>query len=188
MAIASKILITGGMRSGKSRFALSLANASGRPKVFLATAESFDAEMSQRIQRHRQERDPAFLTLEEPLHVGEALASVSPDSVVIIDCLSLWLNNLLFYGEGDETKVQEHVSAFVKSVKNSKVQLIVVSNETGCGTIPANELSRRYIEHLGLLNQRIAALSDQVILMTAGLPLWVKGLPLPAAGTVSYLQ
>ena len=170
-----KILITGGVRSGKSRFALLLAKEFTQPKIFLATAQAFDDEIKKRIGRHQEERDENFSTLEEPLYLSKALASAAPNSVIVIDCLTLWLNNLFFHFKEDEIRVMEQIDLFIKSLENATSHVIIISNESGWGIIPTNQLSRQFIERMGFLNQRIAAISDEVILIAAGLPLWVKG-------------
>ena len=175
MSEGRKILITGGVRSGKSRFALSLAKASAQPKIFLATAQLFDSEMAKRIECHQKERDGKFSTVEEPLYLSKAVDGLLANSVVIIDCLTLWLNNLLFHFKDDEKRIQEQIALFIKSFRSSPANIIIVTNETGWGIMPVNELSRQYIEKAGALNQEIAAISDEVVLMVSGVPLWAKG-------------
>lgn len=168
-------MITGGVRSGKSRFALSLANEFVQPKIFVATAQAFDPEMKIRIERHQKERSASFSTVEEPLYLSKSIDNLPPGSVAIIDCLTLWLNNLLFHFKDEETRIAEQINLFIRSFKNSPANIIVITNETGWGIVPGNELSRQYIEKAGLLNQEIAAISDEVILMVSGLPVWMKG-------------
>lgn len=170
-----KILITGGVRGGKSRFALSLAKKFSRPKIFLATAKASDEEMKKRIKRHQKERDKSFSTLEVPLYLSKALDRVPAGSVVVIDCLTLWLTNLFFHFKEDEILIGKQIDLFTKSLEKISSHVIIVSNEVGWGIIPINRLSRRFIEKIGFLNQRIAVLSDEVILVVSGLPLWMKG-------------
>lgn len=157
-------LITGGVKSGKSAKALELGLAFAEPRFFLATAEPIDGEMEERIARHRAERAGRFQTIEEPLAVPEALKER-----MVLDCIPLWLNNLFFYrkGEGVELAGEALVSRLPRDI-------VIVTNEVGLGFVPADPLSRKYGEALGRLNVRLAAACDQVILMVAGLPLYLK--------------
>ncbi len=175
MSNPRKILITGGVRNGKSRFALDLAKDFHQPKVFLATAQAFDDEIKKRIERHQKERDESFSTLEEPLYLGKVMLGLPPNSVVVIDCLTLWLNNLFFHFKDDEFRIMEQIDLFIESLSNFSSNVIMITNETGWGVIPTNPLSRQFIERAGLLNQRTAAISDEVILIISGLPHWMKG-------------
>ena len=175
MTKTRKILITGGVRSGKSRLALSLAKEFIEPRIFIATAQAFDPEIKKRIERHQKERGADFSTREEPLYLSTAVDSLPPNSIAVIDCLTLWLNNLLFHFKNDDIRITEQINLFIKSFRNSPANIIVITNETGWGIIPVNELSRQYIEKTGLLNQEIAAISNEVILTVAGLPHWMKG-------------
>ena len=175
MTKGRKIFITGGVRSGKSRLALSLANKFSRPRIFIATAQPFDPEIKKRIQHHQAERGKNFSTREVPLYLSKAVESLPPKSVSIIDCLTLWLNNLLFHFKNDERRVTQEIDCFTQSLERSPSQIICISNETGWGIIPPNKLSRQFIEKMGCINQKAAAASDEVILMVAGLPHWLKG-------------
>ena len=175
MTKARKILITGGVRSGKSRFALFLTREFAQQKIFIATAQPFDPEIKKRIERHQEERGKSFSTLEEPLYLSKAMDSLPPNGVAVIDCLTLWLNNLLFHFKDNENRVTEQIDLLINSLETSLSTVIVITNETGWGIIPTNKLSRQFIEKMGLINQRIAANSDEVILLVAGLPYWMKG-------------
>ncbi len=170
-------LILGGIKSGKSRYALELARERQLegPIGFIATAEPFDEDMKTRIRRHQQERDSRFFTIEEPLYLSRAAADGWQKSPrLVADCLTLWLNNLLFHFS-DPEKIQNETAAFLQAAAERKGHLILVSNETGSGLVSENALSRRYIDALGNLNQQIARISDEVILMTAGIPRLIKG-------------
>jgi adenosylcobinamide kinase/adenosylcobinamide-phosphate guanylyltransferase len=162
-----RTLITGGIKSGKSRFALELASAFPSPRRFLATAEAFDDEMRDRIARHKAEREGLFETVEEPLRVHEALADR-----MILDCVPLWLNNMMYYGK--ESEIEPTLDALVAGLPGD---MVIVTNEVGMGFVPADALSRRYGVLLGRANARLAAACDAVVLMVAGVPLWVKGRP-----------
>ncbi|MDX9827034.1 MAG: bifunctional adenosylcobinamide kinase/adenosylcobinamide-phosphate guanylyltransferase [Spirochaetia bacterium] len=160
-----RTLITGGVKSGKSSFALSLAEEFSEPRYFLATAEAFDDEMKARIARHKEERAERFTTIEEPLEIAQKLREN-----IILDCLPLWLNNMFHYGR--ESSLDKSVDSLIAKLPEN---IVLVTNEIGMGFIPADPLSRRYGDALGRLNARIATSCDRVILMVAGQPLVVKG-------------
>jgi adenosylcobinamide kinase / adenosylcobinamide-phosphate guanylyltransferase len=167
-------LITGGSRSGKSSYALSLARPYKKP-IFLATAEPFDGEMSDRIRRHQAERGDTFITIEEPVELAKALASLPAGTeVVLIDCLTVWLGNLM-HKQGLREEPYAEVEALYVFLKNPPCDLIFVTNEVGSGIIPADALTRAYRDHAGWLNQEVARRADQVVLVTCGLPLTLKG-------------
>ncbi|HET7838284.1 MAG TPA: bifunctional adenosylcobinamide kinase/adenosylcobinamide-phosphate guanylyltransferase [Rectinemataceae bacterium] len=159
-----RTLITGGVKSGKSRHALELAMEFPEPRRFLATAEAFDDEMRGKIARHRLERSDNFETIEEPIDIHERLAER-----MVLDCLPLWLNNLIHYGRESEFEVI--LSALIGRLPRD---IVIVSNEVGMGFVPADALSRRYGVLLGTANARLAAVCDSVVLMVAGVPLRVK--------------
>lgn len=160
-----RTLITGGIKSGKSSFALRLAEEFSEPRYFLATAEAFDDEMKARIAKHKEERAERFTTIEEPLEIDQKLSEN-----MILDCLPLWLNNMFHYGR--ESSLEKSVDSLIAKLPEN---IVLVTNEIGMGFIPADPLSRRYGDALGRLNARIAASCDRVILMVAGQPLAVKG-------------
>ena len=167
-------LITGGARSGKSSFALRLA-ASCRKRVLIATAEGSDEEMRRRIEAHRRERQTDWETVEAPLLLAEALRSVPWDTdIVIVDCLTVWLGNLLHH-LGSVSIAAPPIVALEESVAESKVELVLVTNEVGMGIVPDNSLARDFRDLAGLLNQRLASRADRVALMVSGQAMWVKG-------------
>ncbi|WP_420593516.1 bifunctional adenosylcobinamide kinase/adenosylcobinamide-phosphate guanylyltransferase [Deinococcus sp.] len=163
------VYITGGARSGKSRFAEAWAAKQSAPVTYLATAQAFDDEMRERIERHRTDRPAHWPTLEEPLNVPQALAELN--GVILLDCLSLWISNLLL-ADLDDTAILERVDALLAQA-NSKT-LILVSNEVGSGIVPDNALARRYRDLLGWGNQRAAAAASEAYLLVSGLPLRLK--------------
>lgn len=172
--------VTGGVRSGKSRYALGLAGRYER-SVLVATAEPFDDEMSERIQRHRQERGPGYPYIEEPVDLAGALHRVPPATeVAVVDCLTVWMGNLCFRKAGDCPRDLEgfpEVPGFLAAVAAASIDLVLVSNEIGLGVIAADPATRRFVELLGRLNQEVARLADRVVLLVSGLPLAVKGAP-----------
>lgn len=166
------IFVTGGARSGKSRYALGIAAGYERP-AFIATAEPFDAEMEDRIRRHREERDARFFTIEEPVDLAGALRRIPPGTdLVIIDCLTVWLGNLLHRGEADA-----EIERFLKALDDLPVPLVVVSNEVGLGGIAISPIGRIFTDLLGRLNQEVAARAARAVMMVSGLPLFLKGGP-----------
>ncbi len=170
-------LILGGARSGKSRLAERLAIASGRQVIFVATAEALDDEMSARIAHHRRHRPASWHTIEEPLRLA-ALIDRHRDSeaLLLIDCLTLWLSNLLHR----VAEPMKSIETFCRAIENCRAELLMVSNETGLGVIPGNPLSRRFVDAAGRLHQGLASRCDRVILTVAGLPHVLKGPPCDA--------
>jgi len=167
-------LILGGARSGKSRHGEALAERGSGACVYLATAEAGDAEMAARIAAHKKRRGPRWTTVEEPLDLPEALRrACAPDRTVLVDCLTLWLSNLL---GADRDPVRE-CAGLLEALPALRGPVVFVSNEVGQGVIPANPLARRFVDQAGHLHQALAAVADQVIFMTAGLPLALKGAP-----------
>jgi adenosylcobinamide kinase/adenosylcobinamide-phosphate guanylyltransferase len=168
--------VIGGARSGKSRYAQALAEGSGLQRVFVATAEALDDEMSERIARHRADRDASWRTREEPRELVRALAEeASPARVVLVDCLTLWLTNVWLAGE----PIAERIAELKAAVGNLAGPAIFVSNEVGLGVAPATTLGRDFRDLQGRLNADLAATADVVISMTAGLPMLVKPAPAP---------
>jgi len=169
------ILITGGCRSGKSRYALDYANRHFSRKLFLATCEVLDDEMAQRVENHRKTRGPEWETVEEPVEIVERIRQYGEKvEVILIDCVTLWLSNLLMKGEAD-SKVMDEVDRFVEILGQERTSFVIVSNEVGMGIVPADPLSRRFRDLAGTANQRIAHGVDTVILMVSGIPLFLKG-------------
>lgn len=180
------ILLLGGARSGKSALAERLA-AQGRRVLFVATAERSDEEMTQRIALHRSERPSHWETLEEPVEIANGIRRAgSGYDTVLVDCLTLWVSNLLERGDGAEPEpaVLERVRELVDSYEAGRARWIVVSNEVGAGIVPASGLGRRYRDVLGRVNQRMAACADKVYLVSAGLALELKALGAQPVGGV----
>lgn len=164
-------LVLGGARSGKSRLAERLALGSARTRVYLATAEAGDAEMAERIARHRAGRDEGWTTLEEPLDLVGALARLdSPGRVILVDCLTLWLSNLMHAGRDPEREAAA-LAAILGALEG---QVLAVSNEVGLGLVPETPLGRAFRDAQGRLNQAVAAVAPQVLFVAAGLPLRLK--------------
>jgi adenosylcobinamide kinase/adenosylcobinamide-phosphate guanylyltransferase len=165
-------LVLGGARSGKSAFAQGAAEAlaaDGR-LVMIATAQAFDSEMAERIARHQKDRGPAWTTLEAPLDIAGALAPLGVDDIVVVDCLTLWLSNLMLA----EQDVATAAAALVEAVGRFDGSLWLVSNEVGFGIVPDNALARRFRDEAGRLHQALAQAADAVTLVVAGLTLRLK--------------
>jgi len=164
-------LVLGGARSGKSAFAESLVLGSGLEPVYLATAQALDDEMRARIDHHRDRRGARWRLVEEPLALPDALAAHAAEGrVVLVDCLTLWLTNVLL-AERDPEREGRRLLSTLAALPGPAV---LVSNEVGQGVVPANALARRFVDEAGRLHQRVAAAADQVVLVTAGLPLRLK--------------
>ena len=167
-------LVLGGARSGKTKFAeklaLSLTKKSNKLPIYVATAQAFDTEMQERINSHKYERADRFQTLECPLGIDEPLISASNDEVILVDCLTLFVSNLLCAESFDKNKIE----LFKEAVKITKARLIIVSNETGLGVVPDNKLARQFRDVAGKLNQDIASIADRVTLIVAGLEMPLK--------------
>lgn len=165
-----RILVLGGARSGKSRFAEGLAEPF-RQRIYLATAAALDDEMRERIRQHRAERGDGWRTIEEPMAIGGIIEAPRPDDhVVLVDCLTLWLSNLLLAGEDPEAAA----AALADKVAAHTGNLVLVSNEVGLGIVPENALARRFRDAAGRLNQALAAVCSDVYLVCAGIPLKIK--------------
>lgn len=166
-------LILGGARSGKSRLAEQRAQASAGPVTYVATAQNLDGEMAARIDHHQTRRPPDWRTVEEPVDLGQCLLQIdAPGSVILVDCLTLWVSNLLCLDNGSH--FEKHKQALLTSLPQLQSDIIMVSNETGMGVVPMGELTRRFVDESGWLHQEIAALSDRVTLVVAGLPHQLK--------------
>jgi len=171
-----KTLILGGVRSGKSRLAGQLAQQNGLPVTYIATATVQDKEMEARIAAHRARRPAHWRLVEEPLRLATAVGQHSePGCCVVVDCLTLWLTNLLL--AGDETLFQAQRSALIDGLPALKGEIILVSNETNMGVMPLGELTRRYCDEAGTLHQELARHCERVVLTVAGLPHVLKGEP-----------
>jgi len=169
------ILVTGGARSGKSNFALKLAEKLEGKGLFLATAEALDEEMGQRIQRHRKQRGNRWNTIEEPIYLGKALRPIlGLYNTIVVDCLTLWMSNLLGKYLDHEEKITEVTDDFLACMVEFKGTIIVVSNEVGMGIVPSNRSTRIFRDMAGQLNQKVAQIADEVYLIVSGLPLQLK--------------
>lgn len=170
--------VTGGARAGKSLFAEQLAAAGARPVTYIATARVLDPEFATRVAHHRARRPDGWVLVEAPLELPEALRQADADGhCVLVDCLTLWLANLLCPAEGeplDAAAYAARVDALEATLRGMRAEVIIVSNEIGLGVIPLGEATRRYVDELGRLNQRIAALAARVTLVVAGLPMTLK--------------
>ena len=162
--------VLGGARSGKSRYAESLITALPPPWVYVATAEAGDDEMAERIKSHRERRGVQWRTIEAPRELAKALSACG-DGPVLIDCLTLWLSNLMLA----EANIEEETVQMEKTLVAAHGPVVLVANEVGSGIVPSYPLSRRFRDLQGVLNQRIAVRAERVILMVAGLPLLLKG-------------
>ena len=163
--------VIGGARSGKSSFALKEGSALAGKKAYVATAEALDAEMKARIEKHREERSEEWITFEEPLNIARLIEDIHEKyDVVIIDCLTVWLSNLMM----NDKNVEKEIGSFCSALDSQRSTLFIVSNELGMGIVPDNELARRFRDIAGAMNQKIASLADNVYLVTAGIPVKIK--------------
>ena len=167
-------LIIGGCRSGKSSHALELAEQIPGHKIFIATCIPQDKEMEERVLLHKKQRSRAWTTLEVPLHLPEEISKNSQrENVILVDCLTLWISNLILENHNHET-IDGHIRKLVRSLENARCPVILVSNEVGTGIVPENRLARQFRDIAGFTNQSVAACADQVIWMVAGIPVGVK--------------
>lgn len=164
-------LILGGASSGKSAFAEGMVARAGRPKVYLATAQAFDAEMEAKIAAHRADRGDGWQTIEAPVDVARALGGIPADRVVLLDCATLWLSNVLLANRPPEPEC----AALLSALEDCAAPVVVVSNEVGQGIVPDSALGRRFRDAQGRLNRQIAARAGLVVAVMAGLPLALKG-------------
>ena len=170
------LLVLGGARSGKSRYAQALAEASRPQRLFLATAEAGDGDMADRIARHRAERGEGWATREEPLELAAALrAEARPDRIVLVDCLTLWLSNLMFSGRAPAQEITD----LSREIGRLEGPVVFVSNEVGTGVVPPTPIGREFRDWQGRANQEVAAACGAVVLVTAGLPMLLKPAPRP---------
>ena len=171
------ILIIGGCRSGKSRHALNLADqTAANGKVFIATCQPLDEEMKDRVKNHQAERGEGWTTVEAPVDLPGVISKHGSDaSVILADCLTLWVNNLLMESE-DPDYFNQQVQSLIQAMTSAPCPVILVSNEVGCGIVPENRLARLYRDMVGKLNQTAAATADTVIWTAAGIPVTIKGI------------
>ena len=168
------VLVLGGARSGKSRFAEKLVAESGLQPVYIATAEAGDAEMAERISDHRARRGPGWRTVEAPLALEAMLqAEASGETAILIDCLTLWLSNLMHSGSDEKIPIR----AICTTARRLPGLRVFVSNEIGLGLVPETPLGRKFRDAQGRLNQAVAEVADRVVFVAAGLPLYLKGTP-----------
>ncbi len=169
------IFITGGCRSGKSQFALDYANRHFHKKLYLATCEALDEEMVKRIEDHKKRRGSDWRTVEEPIKIAEVIRKQKEDvEVILLDCITLWLSNLLMRQKSDHA-IMDEVSRLIETVKKGHSSLIFVSNEVGMGIVPAEPLGRRFRDLAGMANQKMAEAADRVVFMVSGIPIFLKG-------------
>lgn len=169
-----KALILGGVRSGKSRYAEQLASESGLAVKYIATAKADDHEMQLRIKKHRLRRPSHWQTIEEPIRLTHALKEhASPEHFIIVECLTLWLTNLLL--RPDVRSLEHEFDDLLSVLSNLPGHVVFVSNETNMGVTPLGELSRRYCDEAGALHQALAQVCDSVVLTVAGIPHVIKG-------------
>jgi len=173
------ILVGGGARSGKSRFALAYAKKLGPRRLLVATAEAHDPEMRERIERHRKERGADFATREEPLHLPELLTQHHDVDVVVVDCLTLWLSNLLLR-DSSARDIEAQVEALLAAIAPRRQHVILVSNEVGFGIVPESALGRGFRDVAGRAHQQIASQADEVYLAAMGMVVRLVPEPLKA--------
>ncbi|KKB12077.1 adenosylcobinamide kinase [Devosia geojensis] len=171
--MARHVLVLGGARSGKTSFAERLAAKYGSRPAYLATAEALDSEMADRVETHRRQREGRFETIEQPLALAETLqAAANHHDVILVDCLTLWISNMLGAGTNVAEAVEE-LAATLRQMESSMV--ILVSNEVGLGIVPENAMARNFRDLAGATHQRLAEICDDVYFIAAGLPLVLKG-------------
>lgn len=176
--MGSVTLVLGGARSGKSRKAQQLIEAGGLQPIYIATAQPHDDEMRERIIAHQRERGPRWTTIEAPIHLSSTLqATALPANAILIDCLTLWLSNLMEASRN----ISEETEVLVKTLSDLPSPVICVSNEVGLGIVPDNALARRFRDEQGRLNQIIAGHAEKVIFMAAGLALQLKPQVIPSS-------
>lgn len=175
-------LVLGGARSGKSSFAegfvMSARQASSTNIIhYIATAEAFDEEMKARIEHHQKRRNNLWVEHEVPLHLQQILSSFNENDIVLVDCLTVWLNNVIYIERASITDdaLSLRVDQLVDCLRETKANIVLVSNEVGMGIVPLGKETRLFVDYAGWMNQKIAAIAQRVILVTAGIPLALKG-------------
>ncbi|QXB46786.1 bifunctional adenosylcobinamide kinase/adenosylcobinamide-phosphate guanylyltransferase [Acinetobacter seifertii] len=167
-------LILGGARSGKSRLAEQTAISTQLPVTYVATAQALDPEMQSRIAHHQNQRPVHWALVEEPLFLANALKTIDqPNQIILVDCLTLWLTNLLLLD--DQTVQQFECEQLLKVLPTLESEIILVSNETGLGVVPLGEISRRFVDEAGRLHQALGQIADKVVFCVAGFPMILKG-------------
>ena len=170
MAMSYSLLVTGGARSGKSRFAESRTLGLGQPVVYIATAQAFDDEMAERIKQHQDRRGPEWHTVNEPRALADAIIKTDGQGPCLVDCLTIWLSNLIFA----EEDIEQATNSVIKAIASRKDPIVFVTNEVGGGIVPENALARRFRDEAGRLNQTIAEAVDEVYVCISGMPLQLK--------------
>ena len=166
------VLVLGGARSGKSVFAEEMIAKSGLSKIYVATGQAFDREMSDRIDIHKERRGKEWSTVEDPFDLAGVLEkNAALDKAVLVDCLTLWVTNLMM----EEKDVLQEGAALVSTLPSLSGLIVLVSSEVGMGLVPDNYMARAFRDHAGRLHQQIAAIADEVYFVAAGLPLKMKG-------------
>ena len=175
MTASGLTLVLGGARSGKSRhgeeLVLGLSQGLDGKPVYIATAEALDEEMRRRIAEHRKRRGEGWTTVEAPLELAHSIAALDPGAPALVDCLTLWLSNAML----DKRDLARECDGLIQAMRRCAAPLVAVSNEVGLGVVPDTALGRAFRDAQGILNQRVAAIAGRVVLMTAGIPLVVKG-------------
>lgn len=167
-------LILGGARSGKSRLAEQIAQQAQCPVHYVATARAEDREMQQRIAMHQAQRSSQWQVIEEPLYLAQQLQAIDQaEQVIVVDCLTLWMSNLLIHPQTELQ--QQQCEALYQVLPQLKSTILLVSNETGLGVVPMGELSRKFVDETGRLHQRLGQLADKVVFCVAGFPMLLKG-------------
>ncbi len=167
--------VIGGCRSGKSGYALKVAEETSESKrLFIATCVPQDEEMKQRVMQHRQERSKSWESVEAPLLLSDAITMHCQNAdVLLVDCLTLWISNLLLEND-DVEKINEQVAGLTRAIESSSCPVVLVSNEVGTGIVPENRLARMYRDAVGFANQKVAQCCEEVIWMVAGIPVRIK--------------
>lgn len=169
------IFVTGGCRSGKSQFALDYANRHFQRKLYLATCEPLDEEMVRRIEHHKLRRGADWQTVEEPIKIAGAIKQHGNDmQVILLDCITLWLSNLLMRNKEDQ-EIMNEVDKFMDAMKPTQSSFVIVSNEVGMGLVPVDPLGRRFRDLSGMANQKIAEVAQTVVFTVSGIPIFLKG-------------
>lgn len=169
------MLVLGGARSGKSSFALDTCIRMEGRHIFIATAQALDEEMKERIRRHRKERGRDWVTLEETVEIAKKLKGIdNENTIILVDCLTLWLNNLYMEFGPDNDRIYKKIDELVDGITTVKGRVVLVSNEVGMGIVPENKLARLYRDAAGAMNRRIAEKADKVVVSFSGLPMVLK--------------
>lgn len=172
------ILVTGGARSGKSTYAETVCEklcSDSSKRAYLATSVAFDDEMKDRILKHQERRKDKYFTVEEPVYIADAIKALEGKaSVLLIDCLTVWTNNLLYYLK-DDSLIEMQVNNLISEIENASFDIVLVTNETGSGIVPDNALARSFRDKAGIINQKVAQVATDVIMTVCSIPFAVKG-------------